>query len=205
ARFLSDPCQAQLQAFTRRGVPAVRAVSSNLDIGAGCSVQATSWQRAEDRETDEGMSRVQTLVQIEFVLEYLSPQTHYQEEQQSEQLQRASGHDEQKPSSSVRQGPPAGSVTQQTLEPDADGPQPIAWPAGLFARGAWWRKALRPSVDFTTIPASFAALCRAFPDDFATLDTPDAHRAMAQLSCRRVRVGGRVLLDFSFGRFPSPI
>ncbi|KAL6758252.1 hypothetical protein V8C86DRAFT_1528700 [Haematococcus lacustris] len=169
------------------------------------------------------MSRVQTLVQIEFVLEYLSPQTHYQvcqltfeeaaaalkllarfhaffwsstrsknaqpfqhgkqEEQQGEQLQRASGHDEQEPSSSVRQGPPAGSVTQQTLEPDADGPQPIAWPSGLFARGAWWRKALRPSVDFTTIPASFAALCRVFPDDFATLDTPDAHRAFAQLSC----------------------
>ncbi|KAJ9512926.1 hypothetical protein QJQ45_029053 [Haematococcus lacustris] len=224
ARFLSDPCQAQLQAFTRRGVPAVRAVSSNLDIGAGCSVQATSWQRAE----------------IEFVLEYLSPQTHYQvcqltfeeaaaalkllarfhaffwtstrsknaqpfqhgkqEEQQGEQLQRASGHDEQEPSSSVRQGPPAGSVTEHTLEPDADGPQPIAWPSGLFARGAWWRKALRPSVDFTTIPASFAALCRAFPDDFATLDTPDAHQAMAQLSRRRVRVGWRVLLDFSFGR-----
>jgi hypothetical protein len=55
----------------------------------------------------------------------------------------------------------------------------------VYARGAWWRKALRPSVRFESAPEVFAGLCAAFPDvmgGFGALDTPQHHAAVSRLA-----------------------
>ncbi|GAX76044.1 hypothetical protein CEUSTIGMA_g3487.t1 [Chlamydomonas eustigma] len=57
----------------------------------------------------------------------------------------------------------------------------------LFRRGGWWRKELRPSVAFDTIPSAFKGLCESFPEQelLGTLDNRDTHAAMNML-CTKV-------------------
>eukprot|EP01126_Amoeba_proteus_P022061 TRINITY_DN22390_c0_g1_i2.p1 TRINITY_DN22390_c0_g1~~TRINITY_DN22390_c0_g1_i2.p1 ORF type:complete len:396 (-),score=50.66 TRINITY_DN22390_c0_g1_i2:12-1154(-) len=51
----------------------------------------------------------------------------------------------------------------------------------LFDRGCWWRKELRPSVNFNTIPDTFLGLCRDLPN-FVSLNTDENHKLMAFLA-----------------------
>lgn len=53
--------------------------------------------------------------------------------------------------------------------------------SGLFPRGGWWRKPLRPSVKFETIPEAFASCCRNFAEEFRQLDDDASHAAMVKL------------------------
>jgi hypothetical protein len=50
---------------------------------------------------------------------------------------------------------------------------------GLFQPGGWWRKELKPTVDFAQLPNVFASHMAAFPALATTLDTPD-NRALMQ-------------------------
>lgn len=59
------------------------------------------------------------------------------------------------------------------------------WRAGLFPRGGWWRKPLRPSVDYASLPTVFRGLC-AFPHPhlLGSMNTEEGHAAMRYLADR---------------------
>jgi len=61
----------------------------------------------------------------------------------------------------------------------------------LFDHGGWWRKILRPSVDYNAIPESFQSLCTNFPDLFHSLDTPEMHECMKLLTNKVDEVEGK--------------
>ena len=62
----------------------------------------------------------------------------------------------------------------------------VALRQALFRRGGWWRKELRPSVQYGRIPEAFRGLCRAFPEPelMGGLDTTEAHGLMERLAGR---------------------
>ena len=53
---------------------------------------------------------------------------------------------------------------------------------GLHRPGGWWRRALKPHLDFAALPRVFAAHCAAFPALGAALGTPANHARMQALA-----------------------
>jgi hypothetical protein len=64
---------------------------------------------------------------------------------------------------------------------DGDVAPTPAWWGGLFTPGGWWRRPLRPSVDYSCLPDVPRRLAAAFPDRLGGIDSADARAALTAL------------------------
>lgn len=127
---------------------------------------------------DEGVTH------FTFLLEHLPPSSHFQPKLLDEgqaaaalaALARFHAFFWEVPSSASASGPSAFSQLR----------------GHVFPSGCWWRKNLRPKVDWSAIPSSFRHLCAQFPAEFKTLDTPENHQLAQWLSENALAIGRAV-------------